>query len=89
MAKQEKTLFFPFTLSVFNHEPKKGLNQGKSPRRILTIFMDESSKGTGFVELYIKTSGNFLKAIGMFLAKGLNGLRPAFPYFKRSQNARR
>ena len=79
---QKENTQFPIN-SVFNHEPKK-VKSGESPEEFSEYLWMNLSRGTGFVELYIKTQ-ELSKSDWDVLAKGLNWAKSAFPYFKRSK----
>ncbi|WP_051315614.1 hypothetical protein [Arenibacter certesii] len=78
---KEKTQF-PIN-SVFNHEPKK-VKSGESPEAFAEYLWMNLSRGTGFVELYIKTP-ELSESDWDVLAEGLKWVRSAFPYFKRAK----
>ena len=77
----EKTQF-PLN-SVFNHEPKK-TKTGESAQAFGEYLWMNLSRGTGFIELYIKTQKLAEKDWDV-LAKGLKWAEKVFPYFKYSK----
>ena len=78
---KEKTQF-PIN-SVFNHEPKK-ISSGESKQQFTEYLLMNLSRGTGFVELYIKT--DLLSSDDWdVLAEGLKWVHKVFPYFKHSR----
>ncbi|MFV0589963.1 MAG: hypothetical protein ACK5M7_01140 [Draconibacterium sp.] len=78
---KEKTQF-PIN-SVFNHEPKK-TSTGESAETFREYLWMNLSRGTGFVELYLKTEK--LSAIDWdVLAEGLKWVENVFPYFKNAK----
>ena len=77
----EKTQF-PIN-SVFNHEPKK-TKTGESVQQFSEYLWMNLSRGTGFVELYIKTQ-NLSEADWDVLADGLKWSHKVFPYFKNAR----
>ncbi len=77
----EKTQF-PIN-SVFNHEPKK-TKSGESVKQFSEYLWMNLSRGTGFVELYIKTE-KLSESDWDVLANGLKWAHKVFPYFKRSR----
>lgn len=78
---KEKTQF-PIN-SVFNHEPKK-VKTGESAQQFSEYLWMNLSRGTGFVELYIKTQ-NLSETDWDVLAEGLKWVHKVFPYFKHSK----
>jgi hypothetical protein len=70
---------FPIS-SVFNHEPKKR-KTGESEKTFSEYLWMNLSRGTGFVELYIKTE-NLAEKDWDVLANGLKWAHKVFPYFK-------
>lgn len=78
---KEKTQF-PIN-SVFNHEPKK-TETGESSKQFSEYLWMNLSRGTGFVELYIKTQ-NLSESDWDVLADGLKWAHRVFPYFKNSR----
>lgn len=78
---KEKTQF-PIN-SVFNHEPKK-TKTGESKERFSEYLWMNLSRGTSFVELYIKTE-NLSDADWDVLADGLKWVNKVFPYFKHAR----
>ncbi len=78
---KEKTQF-PIN-SVFNHEPKK-TKTGESKEQFSEYLWMNLSRGTGFVELYIKTE-NLSDADWDVLADGLKWVNKVFPYFKHAR----
>jgi len=77
----EKTQF-PLN-SVFNHEPKKN-KTGESVQAFSEYLWMNLSRGTGFIELYIKTQKLSEKDWDV-MAKGLKWAEKVFPYFKYSR----
>jgi hypothetical protein len=77
----EKTQF-PIN-SVFNHEPKK-TKTGESVQQFSEYLWMNLSRGTGFVELYIKTQ-NLSEADWDVMADGLKWAHKVFPYFKNAR----
>jgi hypothetical protein len=75
---KEKTQF-PIH-SIFNHEPKK-TKTGESAKQFSEYLWMNLSRGTGFVELYIKTK-NLSEADWDVLAEGIKWTHQVFPYFK-------
>ncbi|MDN5202210.1 hypothetical protein QQ008_12570 [Fulvivirgaceae bacterium BMA10] len=69
--------------SVFNHEPKK-VKTGESPEKFAEYLWMNLSRGTGFIELYIKTQ-QLSESDWDVLAEGLKWAHKAFPYFKRAK----
>ncbi len=78
---KEKTQF-PIN-SIFNHEPKK-TKTGESKEQFSEYLWMNLSRGTGFVELYIKTE-NLSDADWDVLADGLKWVNKVFPYFKHAR----
>ncbi|WP_167618922.1 hypothetical protein [Maribellus sediminis] len=78
---KEKTQF-PIN-SVFNHEPKK-TQTGESKEQFSEYLWMNLSRGTGFVELYIKTE-ILSETDWDVLADGLKWAHKVFPYFKNSR----
>ncbi|SFF10466.1 alpha-galactosidase [Sunxiuqinia elliptica] len=78
---KEKTQF-PIN-SVFNHEPKK-TKTGESKEQFSEYLWMNLSRGTGFVELYIKTE-KLSEADWDVLADGLKWAHKVFPYFKNAR----
>ena len=74
----EKTQF-PIN-SVFNHEPKK-TKTGESVQAFSEYLWMNLSRGTGFIELYVKTQ-KLSDADWTVMADGLKWAEKAFPYFK-------
>ncbi len=75
---KEKTQF-PIN-AVFNHEPKK--RQTGEPARVFREYLLMNlSRGTGFIELYIKTQ-NLSESDWDVMAEGLKWAHHAFPWFK-------
>ncbi|NQU51393.1 MAG: alpha-galactosidase [Bacteroidetes bacterium] len=74
----EKTQF-PIN-SVFNHEPKK-TKTGESVQQFSEYLWMNLSRGTGFVELYIKTE-KLSESDWDVMADGLKWAHKVFPYFK-------
>lgn len=79
--ENEKTQF-PIH-SVFNHEPKK-VKTGETAEAFSEYLWMNLSRGTGFIELYIKTQ-QLSESDWNVLAKGLEWAHSAFPYFKRAR----
>ncbi len=77
----EKTQF-PIN-SVFNHEPKK-TQTGETRQQFSEYLWMNLSRGTGFVELYIKTE-KLSEADWDVMAEGLKWTHKVFPYFKFSR----
>lgn len=73
---------FPLN-SVFNHEPKK-VGTGESREVFSQYLWMNLSRGTGFVELYIKTQ-ELSQDDWDVLADGLKWTKSVFPYFKRAR----
>lgn len=69
--------------SLFNHEPKK-TKTGESKEDFFNYLMMNLSRGTGFVELYLKTQ-ELSEVDWDVLAEGLKWVHHAFPYFKYIQ----
>ncbi|MFD0895718.1 hypothetical protein KBB96_01955 [Luteolibacter ambystomatis] len=81
LAVSENTQF-PLC-SIFNHEPKKTTSEETKDAFRKYLYM-HLSRGTGFVELYIKP--DILKAYDWdVLAEGLLWARQVFPTFKHSK----
>ncbi len=78
---KEKTQF-PIN-SVFNHEPKK-TKTGESVKQFSEYLWMNLSRGTGFVELYIKTM-KLSESDWDVLAYGLKWTHKVFPYFKNAR----
>ncbi|WP_215224074.1 alpha-galactosidase [Echinicola shivajiensis] len=76
--KKEHTQF-PMN-SIFNHEPKK-VKTGESEEGFMQYLLMNLSRGTGFVELYLKTQ-QLSEADWDVLADGLKWAHHAFPYFE-------
>ena len=79
--KTEQTQF-PIN-SIFNHEPKK-TKTGESEQAFSEYLWMNLSRGTGFIELYIKTQ-ELSDSDWDVLANGLKWADKAFPYFKKSR----
>ncbi len=77
----EKTQF-PIN-SIFNHEPKK-TKTGESVQQFSEYLWMNLSRGTGFIELYIKTE-KLSESDWDVLAEGLKWAHKIFPYFKNSR----
>lgn len=73
---------FPIN-SVFNHEPKK-TETGESAEQFSEYLWMNLSRGTGFVELYIKTE-KLSDSDWDVLASGLKWVHKVFPYFKHAK----
>ncbi len=69
--------------SVFNHEPKK-VKTGESAEKFAEYLWMNLSRGTGFIELYIKTQ-QLSETDWDVLADGLKWAHKVFPYFKRAK----
>lgn len=69
--------------SIFNHEPKK-TTTGEDAEIFRRYLFMNLSRGTGFVELYLKTR-NLGPADWDVLAEGLKWAHKVFPNFKRSR----
>lgn len=69
--------------SLFNHEPKKieGVEEADIFRRYLFMSL---SRGTGFVELYLKTF-DLSESDWDVLAEGMHWVHHIFPAFRRAQ----
>jgi len=81
MLKEENTQF-PIN-SIFNHEPKK-VKTGESKETFSQYLWMNLSRGTGFIELYIKTQ-KLSDDDWDVLANGLKWVHKVFPYFKKSK----
>jgi hypothetical protein len=79
--EKEKTQF-PIH-SVFNHEPKK-VKTGESAAAFGEYLWMNLSRGTGFIELYVKTE-MLSETDWDVLAEGLKWAHKNFPYFKRAR----
>ncbi|WP_143150443.1 alpha-galactosidase [Arenibacter nanhaiticus] len=79
---QKENTQFPIN-SIFNHEPKK-VKSGESREAFSEYLWMNLSRGTGFVELYIKTP-ELSESDWDVLAKGLKWVKSVFPYFKRAK----
>ncbi|WP_339708410.1 hypothetical protein [uncultured Kriegella sp.] len=79
---QEENTQFPIN-SVFNHEPKK-IKTGETQEAFSEYLWMNLSRGTGFIELYIKTQ-QLSEADWDVLANGLKWAQKSFPYFKRTR----
>ena len=75
-----KNLQFPMC-SVFNHEPKK-IDTGESAEVFRKYLFMSLSRGTGFLELYLKPS-RLKPADWDVLSEGLHWAREMFPAFSR------
>lgn len=75
---QEEHTKFPMC-SVFNHEPKKN-KEGEDPDTFRDYLYMNLSRGTGFIELYIKTE-LLTSADWDILAVGLKWAEKMFPVF--------
>lgn len=69
--------------SIFNHEPKK-TSTGETVEIFSQYLFMNLSRGTGFIELYLKTE-KLLDADWDVLASGLKWARNNFQYFKKSK----
>jgi hypothetical protein len=78
---KEKTQF-PLN-SVFNHEPKK-TTTGESVKQFSEYLWMNLSRGTGFIELYLKTE-KLSETDWEVLADGLKWAHKVFPFFKFSK----
>ena len=67
--------------SIFNHEPKK-VKTGESKAAFSEYLWMNLSRGTGFIEFYIKTQ-KLSSADWDVLAAGLKWAEKSFPYFKK------
>lgn len=77
---QQENTKFPMS-AIFNHEPKK-VSTGESRSRFSDYLYMNLSRGTGFIELYLKTDS--LSATDWdVLAEGVKWAEKAFPAFKR------
>lgn len=76
--EQENTKF-PMN-SIFNHEPKK-INSNESAKSFRDYLYMNLSRGTGFVELYIKTDSLSVSDWDI-MAEGLKWAYDAFPAFR-------
>ncbi|WP_294619596.1 hypothetical protein [uncultured Bacteroides sp.] len=77
---QQENTKFPMC-AIFNHEPKK-VTAGEDRERFNDYLFMNLSRGTGFVELYLKTDS--LSATDWdVLAQGLKWAERAFPVFGR------
>lgn len=77
---QQENTKFPMN-SIFNHEPKK-ITANEDRKSFKDYLFMNLSRGTGFVELYLKTDS--LSATDWdVLAEGLKWTYQAFPTFKR------
>ena len=79
---QKEHTQFPIN-SVFNHEPKK-VKTGESKQAFSEYLWMNLSRGTGFIELYIKTQ-QLSDGDWDVLADGLKWAHKVFPYFKTSR----
>ncbi len=77
--KQENTQF-PMN-ALFNHEPKKKTT-GESRKTFRDYLFMNLSRGTGFIELYLKTE-KLSEADWDVLAEGMTWAETAFPAFRR------
>lgn len=77
---QQENTKFPMN-SIFNHEPKK-VQSGESPQSFRDYLFMNLSRGTSFVELYIKTD-SLSGTDWDILAEGLKWTHQVFPLFKR------
>ena len=76
---EEENTKFPMN-AIFNHEPKK-TTSNEEPEVFRDYLFMNLSRGTGFVELYIKTDS--LSSIDWdILADGLKWVRQVYPAFK-------
>jgi hypothetical protein len=69
--------------SLFNHEPKK-TKTGESDEIFRDYLYMNLSRGTGFVELYIKTF-NLAERDWQVVSEGLHWVHDVFPLFKRAR----
>jgi hypothetical protein len=77
---RQKKLQFPMC-AVFNHEPRK-TTTGESPDAFRKYIFMSLSRGTGFIELYLKPS--VLQSSDWdVLSEGLHWVREVFPTFSR------
>ncbi len=77
---QTENTKFPIN-SIFNHEPKK-TSTGEAREVFKDYLFMSLSRGTGFVELYLKTQA-LSESDWDVLAEGLKWVRKIFPTFKR------
>ena len=77
---QQELTQFPMS-SIFNHEPKKR-KTGESKETFRDYLFMNLSRGTGFIELYLKTP-NLSDADWDVLAEGMKWAETAFPAFRR------
>jgi hypothetical protein len=68
--------------SLFNHEPKK-VNSGESAESFRDYLYMNMSRGTGFIELYLKTFA-LSQSDWDVLAEGLHWVEHVFPTFTRA-----
>ncbi len=73
---------FPLN-SLFNHEPKKTMS-GETADTFRRYLLMNLSRGTGFVELYLKTF-ELSESDWDVLAEGMKWVHRAFPAFKRAR----
>ncbi|QZT37414.1 alpha-galactosidase [Halosquirtibacter xylanolyticus] len=78
---EEKTQY-PIN-AIFNHEPKK-VKTGESSKTFKDYLWMNLSRGTGFVELYLKTT-KLSSSDWDILAEGLKWVENVFPYFEYVQ----
>ncbi|WPJ95371.1 hypothetical protein SH580_18275 [Coraliomargarita algicola] len=69
--------------ALFNHEPKK-TETGESREEFESYLLMNMSRGTGFIELYLKTQ-ELSESDWDVLAEGLKWAEKAFPTFTRSR----
>lgn len=81
-AEKNDNTQFPIH-SLFNHEPKK-TTFGEDPETFRRYLFLNLSRGTGFVELYLKTH-ELAPADWDVLAEGLKWVHQAFPAFSRAR----
>ena len=67
--------------AIFNHEPKKK-QTGESAKTFRDYLLMNLSRGTGFIELYLKTE-KLSESDWDVLAEGMKWAKTAFPAFRR------
>ncbi|MEI6891180.1 MAG: hypothetical protein V5783_03320 [Pontiella sp.] len=77
---QQENTKFPMH-AIFNHEPKK-VKTGESNEQFAEYLLMNLSRGTGFVEFYIKTE-NLAERDWDVIAEGLQWVYDAFPTFEK------